>query len=203
MESKYRGFTARCKPLISIKIKRLELAFAKKHLNKPAQFWKNILWTDETKINLYQNDGKRKSMAKAWYNAHDPIAYHIICKLHMMGGQWKNARACIVAGKLRLIVPSPLLNIGRVWTTLAYWSSVAAVSSSRHLINCVLDKLGMGNKSENGPTSPRKCLTIKAKTRTQPSCRGRIEAIQVWQQDVLLELVDVRVLVSGSVEVYL
>ncbi|CAJ0932845.1 unnamed protein product [Ranitomeya imitator] len=61
-ESKYRGFTARCKPLISIKNKKARLDFAKKYLKKPAQFWKNILWTDETKINLYQNDGKRKRL---------------------------------------------------------------------------------------------------------------------------------------------
>ncbi|KAG2464485.1 TCB1 transposase, partial [Polypterus senegalus] len=59
-ESKYRGCTARCKPLISLKNRKARLDFAKEHLEKPAQFWKNILWTDETKINLYQNDGKKK-----------------------------------------------------------------------------------------------------------------------------------------------
>uniref|UniRef100_A0A3P9K0U6 Transposase Tc1-like domain-containing protein n=1 Tax=Oryzias latipes TaxID=8090 RepID=A0A3P9K0U6_ORYLA len=59
-ESRYRGYTARCKPLISLKNRKARLDFAKKHLKKPAQFWKNILWTDETKINLYQNDGERK-----------------------------------------------------------------------------------------------------------------------------------------------
>ncbi|KAG2462898.1 TCB1 transposase, partial [Polypterus senegalus] len=59
-ESKYRGCTARCKPLISLKNRKARLDFAKEHLKKPAQFWKNILWTDETKINLYQNDGKKK-----------------------------------------------------------------------------------------------------------------------------------------------
>ncbi|KAG2467810.1 TCB1 transposase, partial [Polypterus senegalus] len=59
-ESKYRGCTARCKPLISLKNRMARLDFAKEHLKKPAQFWKNILWTDETKINLYQNDGKKK-----------------------------------------------------------------------------------------------------------------------------------------------
>ncbi|KAG2458785.1 TCB1 transposase, partial [Polypterus senegalus] len=58
--SKYRGCTARCKPLISLKNRKARLDFAKEHLTKPAQFWKNILWTDETKINLYQNDGKKK-----------------------------------------------------------------------------------------------------------------------------------------------
>lgn len=35
------------------------------------QFWKNILWTDETKINLYQYDGKRK-IWRRHCTAHDP-----------------------------------------------------------------------------------------------------------------------------------
>ena len=59
-ESKYRGFTTRRKPFISPKNRQARLDFAQKHLNKPAQFWKSVLWTDETKINLYQNDGKKK-----------------------------------------------------------------------------------------------------------------------------------------------
>ncbi|KAG2460737.1 TCB1 transposase, partial [Polypterus senegalus] len=59
-ESQYRGCTARYKPLISLKNRKARLDFAKEHLKKPAQLWKNILWTDETKINLYQNDGKKK-----------------------------------------------------------------------------------------------------------------------------------------------
>ena len=47
-ESKYRGFTTRCKPLISLKNRKARLDFAKKLLKKPAQFWNSILWTDET-----------------------------------------------------------------------------------------------------------------------------------------------------------
>ena len=59
-QRKYRGFTTRCKPLVSLKNRKARLEFAKKHLKEPVQFWNNILWTDETKINLYQNDGKRR-----------------------------------------------------------------------------------------------------------------------------------------------
>ena len=59
-QSEYRGFTTRCKPLVSLKTRKTRLEFAKQHLKKPLQFWNNILWIDETKINLYQNDEKRK-----------------------------------------------------------------------------------------------------------------------------------------------
>ncbi len=36
---------------------KTRLDFAKKHLKKPDNFCKSILWTVEIKLNLYQNDG--------------------------------------------------------------------------------------------------------------------------------------------------
>lgn len=70
-ESKYRGFTSRCKPFISLKNRKASLDFAKNHLKKPAQLWNSIHWTDETKMNLYQNDGKKKVWRRLG-TAHDP-----------------------------------------------------------------------------------------------------------------------------------
>ncbi len=51
-QSKYRG-----SPQAASKA---WLHLAKKHLKKPEHFWKSILWTAEIKINLYQNDWKKK-----------------------------------------------------------------------------------------------------------------------------------------------
>ncbi len=46
--------------------------FAKKHLKKSDHLWKSILWTAEKiKINLYQNDGKKKAWRRLG-TAHDP-----------------------------------------------------------------------------------------------------------------------------------
>ena len=39
---------------------RAGLDFHRKHLKKPPKFWNQILWTDETKISLYQNGGERR-----------------------------------------------------------------------------------------------------------------------------------------------
>ncbi len=63
-ECKYRGFTTRCKPLVTFKNRKARLDFARKHLKNPPMFWKKILWADETKINLYQTDGKWKVCQK-------------------------------------------------------------------------------------------------------------------------------------------
>ncbi|XP_075437068.1 uncharacterized protein LOC142474739 isoform X2 [Ascaphus truei] len=63
-ESKYSVFNTRCKPFLSLKNRKARLDFAKYYQEKPSQFWNSILWADETKINLYQKDGKKKVPAK-------------------------------------------------------------------------------------------------------------------------------------------
>lgn len=52
-EQKYRHFTRRCKPLLTRRIGR---ANKNKYRDKPVDW----LWTDKTKINFYQCDGKAK-----------------------------------------------------------------------------------------------------------------------------------------------
>lgn len=70
-EKEYRGHTTRCKPLISKKNRKARLDFAKKHRDQPQKFWNKVVWTDETKINLYQSDGKAKVWRKKG-SAYDP-----------------------------------------------------------------------------------------------------------------------------------
>lgn len=50
-EYKYRGFTIRCKPLVTLRNKNIKVEFARK-LKEPVQFWGKSLWTDEIQINL-------------------------------------------------------------------------------------------------------------------------------------------------------
>ena len=40
-------------PLLRDRHKKARLEFAKTHLNKPKSFWENVLWTDETKVELF------------------------------------------------------------------------------------------------------------------------------------------------------
>jgi len=37
-----------------------QIRVCQKTSKRAVQLWNNILWTDETKINLYQHDGKRR-----------------------------------------------------------------------------------------------------------------------------------------------
>lgn len=47
------GRVPRRKPLLTKKNIKARLTFATKHLNDPQDFWENILWTDETKVELF------------------------------------------------------------------------------------------------------------------------------------------------------
>lgn len=47
------------KPLISLKNRKARLAFAKRHLAWTKNEWGKILWSDESKFNLFSSDGIR------------------------------------------------------------------------------------------------------------------------------------------------
>ena len=51
-----KGRIARKVPAISKVNAAKRLKFAKLHVNKPASFWRNVIWTDESKFQLYSNN---------------------------------------------------------------------------------------------------------------------------------------------------
>lgn len=46
-------------PLLTAKHAKKRLMFARQHLNRPAAKWRNVLWTDESKIVLFGGKGSR------------------------------------------------------------------------------------------------------------------------------------------------
>jgi hypothetical protein len=55
----YHGRMARKKPFISVVNRKKRLEFAKMHLNKPKEFWYNVIWSDESKFNIFGSDGRQ------------------------------------------------------------------------------------------------------------------------------------------------
>lgn len=58
------GRVMRKKPFLRPQHKKNRLNYAKSHLDKPEAFWNNILWTDETKIELFGHNQKRYAWRK-------------------------------------------------------------------------------------------------------------------------------------------
>lgn len=55
----YSGRVARRKPLLSKKHRAARLQFARQQLQKPENYWQRVLWTDETKIELFGHNSNR------------------------------------------------------------------------------------------------------------------------------------------------
>uniref|UniRef100_A0A2M4DS53 Putative transposase n=1 Tax=Anopheles darlingi TaxID=43151 RepID=A0A2M4DS53_ANODA len=56
----YKAYNRRKKPQISPVNRKRRLEFAKQYLNYPPEFWKNVLFTDESKFNIFGWDGRIK-----------------------------------------------------------------------------------------------------------------------------------------------
>lgn len=58
-EADYRSRVARRKPLISKANQTKRLAYAKEYISKPRDFWDSVLFSDESKFNIFQSDGRQ------------------------------------------------------------------------------------------------------------------------------------------------
>ena len=74
------GRVARQKPLLTKKNTKARLIFGKKHLDHSEDFWDKILWTDESKVELFGRQGSGYIWRKANTAFHNkniiPIVKH-------------------------------------------------------------------------------------------------------------------------------
>ena len=74
---------ARRKPLISEINRKKRLAFAKKYKNHDADFWKNVIFVDESKFTLFQSD---KKQVKIWRKPNEAYKVKNLCSTVKHGG---------------------------------------------------------------------------------------------------------------------
>ena len=58
-KNELKGCRARKKPLLQQRHRRARLKFARDHQDKDLTFWKHVLWSDETKIELFGHNDQR------------------------------------------------------------------------------------------------------------------------------------------------
>ena len=57
-EAGLNGCVARHKPLLTATHKKRRLDFAREHISWSSEMWSKVLWSDESRFFLYQNDGR-------------------------------------------------------------------------------------------------------------------------------------------------
>lgn len=55
----FRAYTPRHKPHLSVRNIRKRLNYAKEYVEKSRDFWRSVIFTDESKFNLFGSDGRR------------------------------------------------------------------------------------------------------------------------------------------------
>ena len=63
-EAGFRGRVARKKPLVKSVNRLKRLGYSSTYITKPKQLWDDVIWTDETKFNLFGSDGKTMTWRK-------------------------------------------------------------------------------------------------------------------------------------------
>ena len=65
----YRGCIARRKPFVKKSNRYKRVLWAREHLSKPKEFWHSVLWSDESKFNIFGSDGRQV----VWRQPHEAM----------------------------------------------------------------------------------------------------------------------------------
>ena len=101
-EANLHGRTPRNKPYISPINREKRLEWAKKNVDKPQEFWDSVIWSDESKFNLFGSDGA----VKIWRKPGEELELKCLNATVKHGGGNIMVWGCIVAsgvGKLAFI----------------------------------------------------------------------------------------------------
>lgn len=55
-DARYKSRTPRRKPFVNYVNKNIRLHFSKEYQNAPPEFWRNVLFSDESKYNIFGSD---------------------------------------------------------------------------------------------------------------------------------------------------
>lgn len=90
----FHGRIARNKPFINERNRKKRLEFAKKYINKDFDFWKDVVFTDESKFNIFKSDGK----VNVWRRAGEEYNIQNLQATVKHGGGSVMVWGCVTAG---------------------------------------------------------------------------------------------------------
>ena len=70
----------RKKPFLRFRHKKSRMRYAKAHMDKPEAFWKKILWSDETNMELFGHNTRRYAWRKKTLHSMK-ITFCLLCNL--------------------------------------------------------------------------------------------------------------------------
>ncbi|CAK9821629.1 Transposable element Tcb1 transposase [Anthophora retusa] len=101
-ENSYNGRVARKKPYVNAINRRKRLEFAKKYISESTEFWRNVIFCDESKFNISGSD----SYQKVWRKPNEEMHPKNLCSTIKHGGGNVMVWGCISyygIGKLEFI----------------------------------------------------------------------------------------------------
>lgn len=98
--SGFNGRIARRKPFISEVNRKKRLEFARTYINHPPEFWENVIFTDESKFNIFGSDGKKI----VWRKANTELNKENLCATVKHGGGNVMVWGCMAAAGVGNIV---------------------------------------------------------------------------------------------------
>jgi transposase len=93
-EQSYGGCIARRKPRLRAKHIKERLQFAKAHINEPMEFWRKVIWSDESRFTLFGSDGR----PIVWRQPHEEFNMECVQPVVRHGGGSVMVWACFSAG---------------------------------------------------------------------------------------------------------